>query len=154
MTTKTDIELVDDLDYVCLRLMQRSVLLNRISWALHDAMGMIPAGAVSYYGDIEADLPAICAAVRRGRPFAPPTGPRVAGVPPWQAGRLLEQVQLPQNYDWWAALCAERAPVGGTVVLSADEWELLARLRGTRRRPRLMFGRRIEISTQAQGEST
>lgn len=94
MSIKTDIELVDDLDFVGIRLMQRSVLLNRIAWQLHDAMGMIPAGAESYYGDIEADLPAICEAVRRGRPLPVPTGERVAGVPPWQGGRLLRSGML------------------------------------------------------------
>lgn len=55
---------------------------------------------------------------------------------------------LPRGYDFWAELVVERQPVvGAVVVLTADEWEELATLRGTRRRPRLMFGRKVQIST-------
>lgn len=57
---------------------------------------------------------------------------------------------LPRNYDFWAALVAERAPNPDDVVtLTAAEWDELARLRGTRRRPRLMFGRRITVEKAA-----
>jgi len=48
------------------RLLEHSVILNRAAWRLHEAMGVIPEGATEYFGDIEGDLDAICAAVRRG----------------------------------------------------------------------------------------
>ncbi len=49
------------------RLTQHSVILNRVSWQLHDALGMIPEGADSYRGDIEATLPTICQIIKEAR---------------------------------------------------------------------------------------
>lgn len=51
---------------------------------------------------------------------------------------------LPHDYSWWAALVAERAPLPSDVfVLTAAEREELARLRGTRRLPPKLFGRKV-----------
>ena len=49
------------------RLTQHSIILNRVSWQLHDALGMIPEGADSYRGDIEATLPTICQIIKEAR---------------------------------------------------------------------------------------
>jgi hypothetical protein len=46
------------------RLTQHSVILNRVSWQLHDALGMVPEGADSYWADIEATLPTICQIIK------------------------------------------------------------------------------------------
>ncbi len=49
------------------RLTQHSVILNRVSWQLYDALGLIPEGADRYWGDIEAMLPTICQIIEEGR---------------------------------------------------------------------------------------
>lgn len=49
------------------RFRSHSVLLNKVAWHLHDAMGTFPADADTHEGDIEADLPAICAQLRAAR---------------------------------------------------------------------------------------
>lgn len=49
-------------------------------------------------------------------------------------------------YDRWRQLVAERAPNKGDVVkLSWLEHEELSKLRGTRRPPALLFGRKVEL---------
>ena len=49
------------------RLTKHSIILNRVSWQLHDALGMIPEGADRFWGDIEAQLPTVCEIVREAR---------------------------------------------------------------------------------------
>ena len=46
---------------------EHSVMLNTVSWRLHEAMGVIPEGADSYVGDIMGDLDEICRLIRLGR---------------------------------------------------------------------------------------
>ena len=46
------------------RLRGHSVILNRVAWAIHDALGVIEPGAESHWGDIEADLPRVCELIR------------------------------------------------------------------------------------------
>lgn len=52
-------------DHDC-RFREHSVILNRVSWEIHDAMGLIPEGATEWHGDILADLPEICRLIRLG----------------------------------------------------------------------------------------
>ena len=51
----------------CRRLRAHSVILNTVSFQLHDALGLIPEGADSHYGDIVSNLPELCRLVRLGR---------------------------------------------------------------------------------------
>jgi hypothetical protein len=49
------------------RLREHSVMLNRVSWEIDKAMGLIPDGATSHYGpDLASDLPRICELIRKG----------------------------------------------------------------------------------------
>lgn len=57
---------VDEID----RLREHSIILNRVSWRLHDAIGDIPEGATEHYGNIEEHLPAICDTLRAARQWA------------------------------------------------------------------------------------
>lgn len=46
------------------RLREHSVVLNRVAWRLHEAMGVIPEGASEYFGDLEGSLDGICTTLR------------------------------------------------------------------------------------------
>jgi hypothetical protein len=46
---------------------QHSIILNTVSWRIHEAMGMIPDGADTWNGDILADLNEACRLIRLGR---------------------------------------------------------------------------------------
>jgi hypothetical protein len=46
---------------------EHSVTLNRVAWAIHAAMGLIPDDVETYVGDIEHDLDEACRLIRAGR---------------------------------------------------------------------------------------
>lgn len=46
---------------------KHSEMLNTVAWKLHDAMGVIPAGAHICVGSIVDDIDEICRLVRLGR---------------------------------------------------------------------------------------
>jgi hypothetical protein len=58
---------VSDLLAACEFWRAHSVTLNTVAWQLHEALGLIPEGADSYYGDIVANLPRMCALIRAAR---------------------------------------------------------------------------------------
>lgn len=46
---------------------EHSMMLNRVAWEIHQAMGVIPKGATSHHGPIITDeLPRICELIRKG----------------------------------------------------------------------------------------
>jgi RimJ/RimL family protein N-acetyltransferase len=49
------------------RFRSHSVILNTVSWRLHEALGVIPEGADRFKGDILADLDEVCRLIRLGR---------------------------------------------------------------------------------------
>lgn len=49
------------------RLREHSMMLNRVSWEIHQALGVIPEGATSHHGPLITDeLPRICELIRKG----------------------------------------------------------------------------------------
>ena len=51
----------------CERWRRHSILLNKVAWRIHEAMGVVPEGSDSYRADIEADLDEVCRLIRLGK---------------------------------------------------------------------------------------
>lgn len=63
----TDVVQLDRLRADRDRLREHSMILNRVSWEIRQALGVIPAGATSHHGPpITDDLPRICELIRKG----------------------------------------------------------------------------------------
>lgn len=56
--------------------------------------------------------------------------------------------QLPQALDYWHAVITSRAPaVGDVATLTPAEFAELQLLRRSKKLPRLLFGRRVQVSS-------
>ena len=71
--TPVDIVEMDRLRAERDRFREHSMILNRVAWSLHQALGVIPEGATSHWGDILDELPRICELIRSVRQTEQPS---------------------------------------------------------------------------------